>query len=52
MKLRKSEIKSPKSFSIPHWKVKDLHGGIHGSLGRLVHFHNRQPAISRQGGDV
>ena len=32
MKLRKNEIKVPKSFSVPHWKIKDFHGGIHDFL--------------------
>ena len=34
MKLRKNEIISPKSFSVPHWKIKDHHGGIHDLLRR------------------
>ena len=28
IKVPKKEIKVPKNFSIPHWKMKSLHGGI------------------------
>ena len=32
MKLRKNEIEVQKSFFVPHWKIKDFHGGIHDFL--------------------
>ena len=44
MKVRKNEIKSPKSFSAPHWKIKDLHRGVHDFLRRdWFIFIMRQP---------
>ena len=44
MKLRKNEIISPKSFSVPHWKIKDHHGGIHDFFRRdCFIFIMRQP---------